>query len=66
MPWHDRRRLALAPGRSAELLFFQLNARDPMVLSLSCVLLVLLALAADFIPAHRASRLHPLNALRYE
>jgi ABC-type lipoprotein release transport system permease subunit len=47
-------------------LFFQLNVRDPVVLSASCFLLVLVALAAGFIPAHRASRLDPLNALRYE
>ena len=58
--------VALALGRFGESLFFQLNARDPMVLSVSCFLLVLVALAAGFIPAHRASRFDPLNALRYE
>src|SRR5262249_62387166 len=58
--------VALGLGRFGESLFFQLNARDPMVLSVSCFLLVLVALAAGFIPAHRASRFDPLNALRYE
>jgi predicted permease len=58
--------VALALGRFGESLFFRLNARDPMVLGVSCFLLVLVALAAGFIPAHRASRLDPLNALRYE
>jgi predicted permease len=58
--------VALALGRFGESLFFQLNARDPMVLSVSCFLLVLVALAAGFIPAYRASRLDLLNALRYE
>src|SRR5499427_240961 len=58
--------VALALGRFGESLFFQLNARDPMVLSVSCFLLVLVALAAGLIPAHRASHLDPLNALRYE
>jgi ABC-type antimicrobial peptide transport system permease subunit len=58
--------VALALGRFGESLFFQLNARDPMVLSVSCFLLVVVALAAGFIPARRASRLDPMNALRYE
>jgi len=57
---------ALALGRFGESLLFQLNARDPLVLGVSGFLLVLVAFAAGLIPAHRASRLDPLNALRYE
>ena len=58
--------VALALGRLAESLLFQLSARDPLVLGVSEFLLVLVAFAAGLIPAHRASRLDPLNALRYE
>lgn len=58
--------VALALGRFGESLFFQLNARDPMVVGVSCFFLVLVALAAGIIPARRASRLDPLYALHYE
>src|SRR5262249_23937061 len=58
--------VALALGRFGESLLLQLNARDPFVLGLSVFVIVVVAFAASFIPAHRASRLDPLNALRYE
>ena len=57
---------ALALGRFAESLLFQLTARDPMVLGVSGFLLVLVAFAAGLIPAQRAARLDPMNALRHE
>ena len=57
---------ALALGRFAESLLFRLNARDPMVLGVSGFLLAVVAFAAGLIPARRAARLDPLNALRYE
>jgi ABC-type antimicrobial peptide transport system permease subunit len=57
---------AVAVGRFAESLLFQLNGRDPAVLSLAAVLLTLVALGAGLIPAHRASRVDPMRALRYE
>ena len=57
---------ALALGRLAESLLFQLTGYDPIVLTVSAVVLTLVAMAAGFIPAHRASRLDPMRALRYE
>lgn len=53
-------------GPTAEALLFQLNGRDPFVFGVSAVLLAAVALAAGFIPAHRASRVEPMWALRYE
>jgi predicted permease len=57
---------ALALGRFGESLFFRLSASDPVILALSGFLIFLVSIIAGFIPAHRASRLDPLNALRYE
>jgi len=39
---------------------------DPAVLSCSAIVLALTALGAGFIPAHRASQVDPMRALRYE
>jgi predicted permease len=57
---------ALYLGTLAESLLFQLKGRDPMVFLASVVLLAVIALAAGIIPAHRASRIDPMTALRYQ
>jgi ABC-type antimicrobial peptide transport system permease subunit len=57
---------ALALGYYAQSLLFQLKGYDPAVLVGSAVALVLVALSAAAIPAHRASHVDPLRALRYE
>jgi ABC-type antimicrobial peptide transport system permease subunit len=57
---------AVGAGRFGESLLFQLNGHDPAVLGFSVLLLVLIALGAGFVPAHRASRVDPIKALRYE
>ena len=57
---------AFALGRWAESLLFQLKGHDPLVMVTSAVVLTLVAIGAGFIPAHRASRLDPMRALRYE
>jgi len=57
---------AVAIGRLAESLLYQLNGYDPAVLASSGVALAMVALAAGFVPALRASQVDPMRALRYE
>jgi predicted permease len=57
---------AIALGRLARSLLFQLEGHDPIVLSASVTLLALVAMGAGLIPALRASRIDPMLALRYE
>ena len=53
-------------GRAAAVLLFELKPYDPMVVTVSVVVLALVALGAGYIPAYRASRVQPMQALRYE
>jgi predicted permease len=53
-------------GRGAEALLFELKGYDPFVMGSSIVLLTIIAFGAGYIPAYRASRVHPMQALRYE
>jgi len=57
---------AISLGRFAQALLYQLQGSDPVVLAGSAVALTLVALGAGFIPAHRASQVDPMQALRYE
>ena len=58
--------LSLWVGRQAQALLFEMTALDPMVYAGSILTLALVALAAGFIPAHRASKVDPMTALRYQ
>ena len=53
-------------GKAAASLLFELQPYDPIVIASSVVVLTLVALGAGYIPAYRASRVHPMQALRYE
>jgi ABC-type antimicrobial peptide transport system permease subunit len=57
---------ALALGRGAQSLLYEMQGSDPIVITLSVVLLSIVALGAGYIPAWRASKVDPMKALRYE
>ena len=57
---------AVGIGHLAQSLLFQMQGYDATVLVASAVALTLVALAAGFVPAHRASQVDPMRALRYE
>jgi len=57
---------AVGLGQLAQSLLFQLKGSDPMVLTAAGAALTLVSLVAGFIPAHRASQVDPMTALRYE
>jgi predicted permease len=58
--------LAVALGRAAQSLLFGVQGYDPVVLAGVAVLLSGIAVGAALIPARRASRVDPMDALRYE
>jgi predicted permease len=58
--------LSFAAARGANSLLYGLQATDPLTLFSAAGFLAVVALAASYIPAYRASRVDPMNALRYE
>jgi ABC-type antimicrobial peptide transport system permease subunit len=57
---------AIGLGRAASSLLYGLEGSDPLVFALAVALLALIALGAGFMPALRASRTNPMQALRYD
>jgi predicted permease len=57
---------AIGVGRAAQSLLYGLEGLDVPVVGIVTVLLALVAFGAGYIPAMRASRVDPMQALRYE
>ena len=57
---------ALALGRAIASQIYQVSAADPAVFAIALAGLASAALLASWLPARRASRIDPMNALREE
>jgi predicted permease len=57
---------ALFLGRTAGSLLYGIQGHDPYVVLLAAVVLASVAMGAGYIPARRAARVHPMEALRHE
>jgi putative ABC transport system permease protein len=57
---------AAAIGRYLESLLFQVSPRDPVAFAVSGAVLLVVSVAACLIPARRATRVSPIEALRFE
>ena len=57
---------AIGLGKAAGSLLYGLEGHDPAVMIVAALALTLVALIAGYIPARRASKVNPMQALRYE
>jgi putative ABC transport system permease protein len=57
---------ALAAGKILTTLLYQVRPGDPSIIIATTALLGVVALVACYLPARRAARLDPTNALRHD
>jgi ABC-type antimicrobial peptide transport system permease subunit len=57
---------ALAIGRYLESLLWEVSPRDPVAFAVSGAVLLVVSVAACLVPARRATRVSPIEALRFE
>jgi putative ABC transport system permease protein len=57
---------ALAAGRLVGSLLYEVSTRDPLIVAVVAGLLAAVAVAACWIPTRRATKVDPMEALRYE
>ena len=57
---------ALGLARVAQSLLYEIEGTHPVIIVTALLGLGAVALAAAFVPAHRASRINPMTALRYK
>jgi predicted permease len=58
--------LSLIAGRSASTFLFGVKPNDPLTLAMAGIAIALVAAAASYLPARRASAVNPVTALRQE